>query len=449
MRLRRTTRATAGCAAIAAAGALFASGVLAGQDVDLETRAKIEGYVRLLGADDAKTRDEASGALVEMGDVVRPFLDKALADPNAEIRFRVRGILARLDDAQRAKTGEDQTWPGLRGGPTRSGVASGDLPRTKPSLAWKTEVHEKTLLQGAVVPAGAYVACLSEEGVVRAFASKDGARLWLSEIAGGVTASGVLAAERLVVPTGKGLVALDTKDGHVAWQFDAPYGSNAAPAIVGRRVFAAFKNLGVKAFDLATGDVVFSKPIAPAGALLADADLVVCGTADGALVRLDVDSGKERWRKALGAPPNMGPTLAAPGVVVAFTKDRYLRAFRTDDGKEIWNVRESTTSGSESLAAAAGRVFLTDESGWITARDAATGHLLWRRNEGLVEMGGPCATSGEVITSSRGRMTCRDADSGDYLWRLDVDSPDNAAPAAAAGRIYVLYDDQLRCYERK
>jgi len=448
MHLRRTVRATA-AAAFAAACVFCAAVLFAGQEVDLETRAKIEGYVRLLGADDAKTRDEASGALVEMGDVARPFLEKALADPSAEIRVRVRGVLARLDDAQRARTGEDQTWPGLRGGSTRSGVASGDLPRQLPSLAWKTEVHERALIQGAVVPAGGYVACLSGEGVVRAFAAKDGARLWLSEIAAGVTASGVLAAERLVVPTGKGLVALDTKDGHVAWQFDAPYGSNAAPAIVGRRVFAAFKNLGVKAFDLATGAVEFSKPFSPAGALLADADLVVCGTADGSLVRIEPDTGKERWKKALGAPPNMGPTLAAPGIIVAFTKDRWLRAIRADDGKELWSVRESAVSGSESLAAAAGRVFLTDESGWIIARDAASGRLIWRRNEGLVEMGGPCATSREVIVSSRGRMTCRDADSGDYLWRLDVDSPDNAAPAAAAGRIYVLYDNELRCYERK
>jgi len=448
MRFRRTMSATAaGLAAFASAAVLVAAGAIAGPEIDLETRAKIEGYVRLLGADDAKTRDDASGALVALGDAVRPFLARALADPSAEIRTRVRGILSRLDDAQRARTGEDQTWPGLRGGSTRSGVASGVLPRTKPSLAWKAEVHEKTLMQGAVVPAGGYVACLSAEGVVRAFAAKDGARLWLSEIAGGITASGVLAAERLVLPTGKGLVALDAKDGHVAWEFVAPYGSSAAPAIVGRRVFAAFKNVGVKAFDIATGEVVFSKPIAPAGALLADADLVVCGTADGALVRLDADTGHEKWRKNLGAPPNMGPTLAAPGVIVAFTKDRYLRAFRADDGKELWSVREASVSGSESLAAAAGRVFLTDQTGWITARDAASGRLLWKRNEGLVDMGGPCATSGEVVVSSRGRMTCRDADCGDYLWRLDVDSPDNAAPAAAAGRIYVLYDDQLRCYE--
>jgi outer membrane protein assembly factor BamB len=419
--------------------------VLAEEDID--TRARIEGYVKLLGADDAKTREDAATALVALGEKVRPIVEKSLADASADVRSRARDILARLDDAARQRTGEDQTWPGLRGGPTRSGVASGELPKRRPRLVWSQECYEKTLLQGAVVPAGEYVACLSADGAVRAFSAKDGARLWLSEVAGEITASGVLAAERLVVPTSKGLVALDAKDGSVAWKFTAPYGSNAAPAIVGRRVYAAFRNFGVKAFDLVTGEEVFTRPLAPAGALLADADLVVCGTEDGALVRIDPSTGKEKWRKELGAPPNMGPTLAAPGVVVAFTRDRFLRAFRTDDGKELWRQRLAAVSGSESLGAAAGRLFLTDTAGWITALDAGTGRLLWHRNEGFIDMGGPCATSTAVIASSRGRMTCRDADSGDWLWRLDADSKDNAAPAAAGGRIYVLYDDELRCYE--
>jgi len=432
--------AVLGCAAILAGA--FAEG-----DIDLDTRAKIEGYVKLLGADDAKTRDAAERALVALGDTVKPFMETALADTSVEVRTRARGVLAQLADLARQRTREDQTWPGLRGGPTRSGVASGELPRSKPKLVWSQEVYERTLLQGAVVPAGDYVACLGTEGVVRAFSSKDGQRLWLADVGAPVVASAVLAAERLVVPTGKGLVALDAKDGHEAWRFDAPYGSNAAPAIIGRRVFAAFRSLGVKAFDLTTGEEVFTRALAPAGALLADADLVVCGTEDGALVRLDAATGREKWKKDLGAPPNMGPTLAAPGVVVAFTKDRYLRAFRADDGKEIWHERMGAVSGSESLAAAAGRVFLTDQSGWIHSLDAATGHLLWRRNEGFSGMGGPCATQTAVITSSRGRMTCRDADSGDYLWRLDAESSDNAAPAAAGGRIFVLYENELRCYE--
>ena len=416
-------------------------------ETDLETRAKIEGYVKLLGADDAKTREDAEKALIALGEVARPFLEKALADASGEVRSRVRSALATLDDAVRSRTRAVQTWPGLRGGPTRSGVGSGEIPAKKPALVWSQEIFERSLLQGAVVPAGDYVACLSGEGVVRAFSSKDGARLWVSELPGAVLASAVLAADRLVVPTGKGLFALDTRDGQIVWKFDAAYGANAAPAVVGLRVYGAFKNLGVKAFDLRTGDEVFTKPMAPAGALLADGDLLVCGTEDGALVRLDPETGRERWKKNLGAPPNMGPTLAAPGIVVAFTKDRYLRAFEAEHGKEIWNQRMLAVSGSESLAAAAGRVFLTDQSGWITALDAATGRMLWHRNEGFTDMGGPCATATAVIDASRGRLTCRDADSGDWLWRLDERSSDNAAPAISGGRIYVLFDGMLRCFE--
>jgi hypothetical protein len=437
----------AGVAFVAAAAAVFAAFARAGDDVDLETRARIEGYVKLLDSDDARTREDAERALVALGETVRPYVEAALADKSGEVRARARSILASLDGAARTRTGEDQTWPGLRGGPTRSGVGSGDVPVKAPKLVWSQELSEKAILQGAVVPAGDYVACLSTEGVVRAFAAKDGARLWLSELPGGVTASAVLAAGRLVVPTGKGLVALDVTDGHIAWRFDAPYGSNAAPAIVGRRVYGAFKNLGVLAFDLATGDQVFKKTLAPAGALLADGDVVVCGTQTGALVRLDADTGKEKWKKELGAPPNMGPTLAAPGVVVAFTQDRWLRAFAIEDGKELWAVRQQAVSGSESLAAAAGRVFLTDQKGWITSLDAGNGKLLWHRNEGFLEMGGPCASKAAVLFGSRGRITCRDADSGDWLWRIDADAHENAAPAIAGGRVFVMYDTELRCYE--
>src|SRR6185503_96432 len=104
----------------------FALGAaLAADDLDLETRAKIEGYVKLLGADDAATRSDAEKALVAMGDKVRPIVEKSLGDASGEVRDRARSILARLDDAARGRTGEDQTWPGLRGGPTRSGVGSG------------------------------------------------------------------------------------------------------------------------------------------------------------------------------------------------------------------------------------------------------------------------------------------------------------------------------------
>src|SRR5262245_10581805 len=431
----------------AAAGAWLAVAALGGE-VDLETRARIEGYVKLLGADDAKTRDDAEAALVALGEDVRPYVEKSLADASGEVRTRARSVLAQLDQAALRRTGADQTWPGLRGGPARSGVHAGEIPRVKPKLVWSTEMTERSLIQGAVVPGGECVACLSGEGVVRAFSAKDGGRLWLAELPGQIIASGVLAADRLVVPTGKALVALDLRDGREVWRFDAPYGANAAPAIVGRRGYGAFKNLGVRAFDLVTGEEVFAtKGIAPAGALLADNDLVVCGTEDGELVRIDPETGRAKWKKALGSPPNMGPTLAAPGVIVAFTKDRFLRAFRADDGKEIWSIRSGAGSGAEALGAAAGRVFLTDQSGWINALDAATGGVIWRRNEGFTEMGGPCATGTLVVAGSRGRMTCRDADSGDYVWRIDVDARNNAAPAAAGGRLYVLYENQLRCYE--
>src|SRR5262245_1821834 len=179
-------------ALFAAAAGVWLAVAAFGEEPDLEMRARIEGYVKLLGADDAKTRDEAEAALVALGDAVRPFVEKSLADASGEVRNRARSILTQLEQAALRRTGEDQTWPGLRGGPTRSGVHAGEIPRTKPKLAWSIELSERSLMQGAVVPGGDSVACLSGEGVVRAFSAKDGGRLWLAELPGAITASGVL-----------------------------------------------------------------------------------------------------------------------------------------------------------------------------------------------------------------------------------------------------------------
>ncbi len=430
--------------AVALAGASAAG---QDQDLDIETRARIEGYVRLLGADDAVTRDQAERALLEMGAVVRPFLERAKDDRDGEIRQRVQTLLLRLDDADQLRTGADQTWPGLRGGPTRSGSAPGaSFPREKPQLVWAAKFWTEKLLQGGVVPANDVVVCLSGEGTLRGFRADDGGRLWLANVGSSVGASAVLAAGRLVVPTGRGLVAMDVATGRTVWEAPAGYGCNAAPAIVGRRVYGAFRNEGVRAFDLTTGEMVFERKLAPSGALLADGDLVVTGTEDGRLLRIDPATGLDIWRVNLGSEPNMGPTLAAPGVIVVFGRDRVLRALSVATGKALWSLRLPATSGSESLAAAAGRVFVTDREGVIRALDAGNGRVLWQRSEGLIAMGGPCASADAVVFGSRGRLICRDADSGDFLWRLDAPRPDNSAPAASGKRLFVHYDGELRCY---
>ncbi len=435
--IRTTVRVLACLAVLAVAGTAPA------QDVPLDERARIEGYVKLLGDDAADVRQRAEDALVELGADVRPFVVLALEDANTEVRHRARAVLDRLEAVAKSATGVDLTWAGLRGGPERTGVAGGDLPAARPEAIWRADVPHIELMQGSVVPGPDVVACLSRDGVIRGFDTETGSSRWLAHLDTEITASAVLAADRLVVPTKKGLIALDLRTGRKAWEHVADYGCDAAPAVRGGRVFAAFKNDGVRAFDLGTGEQEFRRPVAPSGALLLDGDVLIVGTEDGELLRIHPDSGRVVWRKDIGSAPNMGPTLGAEGIVVVLAENRYLRAFSTSRGRLLWERRLTAGSRSESLAAGGGRLFLSDSRGALLGFDAGTGVALWNRHEGMLELGGPCVTSERVLWGARGRIVCRSARSGTIQWRLDLPVPDCSVPAARDGTVFVLTDRSL------
>ena len=168
-----------------------------------------------------------------------------------------------------------------------SGVVGGKIPRVMPAVAWRVEVPDEQPLQGALVATSDTVITLSANGTVRCFAAEDGRRRWLAVLDGGITASAALSGGRLVVPTAAGVVALDVTDGREAWKVPSDYGCRAAPAIVGTRVFVSLRNHGVLGLDIKTGEPRVERKLAPQGALLADADLLVVGTEDGTLRSLD------------------------------------------------------------------------------------------------------------------------------------------------------------------
>jgi outer membrane protein assembly factor BamB len=435
------SRATALAVPLALAALVALPASLLAEDPPAATDA--EALLAQLGSEDAGTRRAAEDALAALGESARAALERARDRGDAEVRGRADSLLRRLDDA---RTVEAFPWTGLRGGPSRSGVAGGDLPHATPSLAWSADVPDPAPLQGALVATQERVFTLARDGTVRAYAAQDGTRRWLASAGAEITASGAAARGRLVLPTARGVVALATADGHEVWRVESEYGSRAAPAVVGGRVWIALSNLGVRGLDVRTGSVEVERRLAPRGALLADADLLVVGSEDGTLRSLDPRDGRDRWTADLGHPPVMGPTLAANGIVAVLARDRVLRALRAEDGKELWRTILPSLSPSESLAAAAGRIFVTDARGAVRAFDSATGRSLWVRHEGFVEMGAPCATAATVVFGARGRIGARDADSGDFVWRVDVDRGDCSSPVAAGGGIFVLYDGQLRCW---
>jgi outer membrane protein assembly factor BamB len=126
--------------------------------------------------------------------------------------------------------------------------------------------------------------------------------------------------------------------------------------------------------------------------------------------------------------------------------NRDLHGIDIRDGTVTWTKRLPARSESECLASAAGRVCVTGDDGYVRVIDGATGELIWRRDSGMLQLGGPCMTDKCVVYSAGGMITCRDADSGDHIWRILGPGRRTSTPSAWNGRVYVLYEDQLEVY---
>jgi outer membrane protein assembly factor BamB len=105
--------------------------------------------------------------------------------------------------------------------------------------------------------------------------------------------------------------------------------------------------------------------------------------------------------------------------------------------------------------AAAGRIFVMDGVATISAHDAHTGAMIWRRNimpkskrnhEGWG--GGLAWADGKIYASSGFREVLQlDANTGRILWRSPTDAPVHAAPTVAGGRVFVAdVNDELLAF---
>lgn len=89
-------------------------------------------------------------------------------------------------------------------------------------------------------------------------------------------------------------------------------------------------------------------------------------------------------------------------------------------------------------AVEAGRVFVSDREGRVSAFNAANGRRQWRTETGIRASGGPGVGEGTVVIGGLdGNVVALDASSGEELWRGQVSSEVLGAPAVSGPRVAV------------
>jgi outer membrane protein assembly factor BamB len=244
----------------------------------------------------------------------------------------------------------------------------------------------------------------------------------------------------------------------------------SSPVVGGGRLYACDAMGVVSALNVKDGSVLWSVDPLPeghsseamGGGVAYDNGVVFCTTAFGELVAFQAQDGKILWRKPLGAPSRVAPTIK-DGTVYALTINNETHAFSAASGASLWNhagISEAAgILGGASPAVGDGVVVSAYSSGEIFAFQARSGQPIWGdllnpalRIDSVASIAHirarPVIMGGAVyVVSHGGQMVAYDLKTGNRLWQREIGAI--RSPAVIGDSIFLVTNDtDLICVKK-
>ncbi|MFH8609010.1 serine/threonine-protein kinase [Streptomyces sp. NPDC018029] len=266
----------------------------------------------------------------------------------------------------------------------------------------------------------------SPQSEVVAVDADKGRELW--SVPSGAQSTAVTGRTQDAVVIGSTVVTVDASNtrfearrahsGKVAWQEPFPSGTQCAPVPSGTRLYAMcapaaeladseVRHPVLRTVDLSSGSL--GKAITVKG------PAVPVGTADGSLVLLH--------------PRQEGPAIVG--------YDEVSRVDRASQ-KVTYSRLPKTYDGTPGMAE--GTVFVSGQTGLVTALDPATGRKKWSRQTSVEGVSGPVAGDGDgalYFSSASGRVVALSSRAGKPLWTTDPRADGLAGEMNASPRVTV------------
>jgi outer membrane protein assembly factor BamB len=244
------------------------------------------------------------------------------------------------------------------------------------TAAWDKPFQTASHTEGAPVVSGERVIFPAGDDGLIAADVKTGARLW--QYPGGkergihIDAAPALRGDRLFA--GSGLysfvaVCLDASTGEEKWRTDLKLRSFGAPLVLGDRVY----------YGVGTGNLVFDTFEYEEEGGMRD------GPPAGAVVSLDVETGREVWRVDLARSVHTG--LAGDAFsIYATSRDGFVHAIDRKTGKLRWKTGIGVAVTAAPAVATAGgmpvAVYAVSQEGNVVCLNPHTGAIGWRQSLG-------------------------------------------------------------------
>jgi outer membrane protein assembly factor BamB len=182
--------------------------------------------------------------------------------------------------------------------------------------------------------------------------------------------------------------------------------------------------------------------------------VVVVGGANGEVAVLDAGNGEVRWRTVLSSEV-VGTLLVISEMVVVRTGDGRVHGLALADGSRKWLFSRSlpslTLRGSGGMSASSGTLYVGFPGGKLVALNASSGAQLWEATvaqprgatelERVADVMGDPVSDGRLVCAAayQGRVACFDARNGTLAWAREVSS---SSGLAMDQRYIYVTDDQ-------
>ena len=159
---------------------------------------------------------------------------------------------------------------------------------------------------------------------------------------------------------------------------------------------------------------------------------------------LDLPHGtapKPAWRYVTGSPIAAPPAVAGDRVYLT-DESGNVTALNRETGDVAWQYQSRMTAGV-TPAVADGMVFVVFQPGLVSALEAETGEVVWSRRLRTASLPSPTIADGRlyVAESDKNRLLALDAATGDKLWEYRLSHWVIATPAIIDGKVIATAND--------
>lgn len=244
------------------------------------------------------------------------------------------------------------------------------------------------------------------------------------------------------------LYALNQDTGEVEWK--EKFGETierGVPAILDDKIILAPRGADgreIHALDKETGEKLWKQETtAGARGPITAVDGAVYYGDSGGMIKLDADSGEQRWEYFIEVVTSMrsGPAVV-DGAVYFGTTTEEVYALDAETGDELWNFSPFDAVWSDPTVVGE-TVYVGSDDENVYALDANDGSEYWSTDMGERVRTSPAVHGETVFIAAAGTVTALDSEDGSEVWSEEIGRGIRSSPAVTNSVLYVGGRDSL------